>query len=89
MEPQLEGDLSCSETWKFLCMAFGSREGGFSFVIIVFKGHLYSSKQRALTCQHSKPVSTLALYTTVFWFLYLTRLYLFMYLIHNVVLNKI
>ena len=37
MEPQLEGDLSCSETWKFLCMAFGSREGGFAFVIIVFK----------------------------------------------------
>ena len=37
MKPQLEGDLSCSETWKFLCMAFGSREGWFSFVIIVFK----------------------------------------------------
>lgn len=37
MEPQLEGDLSSSETWKFLCMVLGSGEGGFSFVIIVFK----------------------------------------------------
>lgn len=37
MEPQLEGDLPSSETWKFLGMVFGSGEGGFSFVIIVFK----------------------------------------------------